>query len=143
MKLTLKQAWELCLKQWDWIIKQLKKEGYVDSTNIKWWEVVELKSEWCEANGFAVYIKDDCFFCRYAEEHPTNIAFCNCPAKKIDKDFDCMDFMGTSYSNNPFKFYAEIKRLHKLYLKKVKKRKLTRHINGVANAKTSQGCSQV
>jgi hypothetical protein len=108
MRLTTNKSWELCLKQWGWIIRQLKKDGTLD--------VEDLKEEWCKANGYEE-LDSNCFFCEYARQHRENVLLpCGCPAKKIDKKFDCL---GTDYhyTMNPFAFYKKLKQLNRIRLK--------------------------
>ena len=113
MRLTLDESWELCLKQWPWIIKQL--DG--GSKEI----VEELKDQWLEENGFTdICICNECFFCEYAYQHDKS--FCPtkcplCPGRKIDTDFFCLrdDY---HYQKSPHKFYEKLLSLNKKRKKK-------------------------
>ena len=107
MKLTLDKSWELCLKQWRWIAKQIKAG---DERN-----TVALKIAWCEKNGVG-YIKAYCFFCEYIiNQSPSGCS--SCPARKIDKNFRCSQNK-YSYYDKPLKFYAKLLELNKKRRKK-------------------------
>ena len=108
-RLNLNETWVLCLKMWKWVIKEF------EAGNPK--NVDDLKEEWCEKNGFAtVEIKYHCFFCEYDRRGENECDFC--PAKKIDKMFDCKGCSKYHYFDYPRKFYKTIFQLNKLRLKK-------------------------
>ena len=111
-RLTLKEAWRLCVKgQWHWIqlrIKRGDKRG-----------VEELKKVWMKKHGFE-NIRADCFFCAYARQAQERKYWCiYCPAKKIDPDF-CCSRTAYHYQDRPLDFYAKITELYKIYLKGAK-----------------------
>ncbi len=121
-RLTLDETWVLCLKMWKWIARQVRAAIKAGKT----WSVIELKNEWLSNHGLACNnIEHDCFFCEYARKRnpykEIRGAGCNlCPAKKIVKDFQCVDYL-YDYENNPIAFYKRIFQLNKIRLAKKKK----------------------
>jgi hypothetical protein len=89
-------------------------------------DVEELKRVWVEKHGIEDYeIKDNCFFCEYtAKWSPKSLRgpfVCRlCPARKIDKTFDCCYVEEYHYEEDPLAFSAEIHRLNRIRLKKRK-----------------------
>ena len=57
-RLTRKLAKEFCLKQWRWIVKQIRAG---DTTSVK-----DLKEQWMDDHGLARLVNHDCFYCEYA-----------------------------------------------------------------------------
>jgi len=106
MKLTLNKAWELCLKQWRKMIKQ-KKAGSRR-------RITTLKRIWCKENGFA-NIAAHCFFCEYDEQYDADCS--KCPPTRVDKHFHCQN-PEYHWRYNPLKFYAKIRKLNRIRLKK-------------------------
>jgi hypothetical protein len=106
MRLTINKSWDGCMTQWDWMIRRLKKDDTLDVEN--------LKNEWCEKNGYEVGANS--FFCEYAATHGVKSDECNCPAKKIDKYFNCLD-KEYNYEHHPFKFYKKLQQLNRIRLK--------------------------
>jgi len=108
-KLTLNQAWTLCLKQWKWIIGELDKgdEGGIRT----------LERVWCEKHKYEK-ICSDCFFCEYNNGR-SGCAFC--PAKIIDKNFNCCCVGEYNFFDNPRAFYAKLLSLNEKRLKGKKK----------------------
>ena len=112
-RLTLKEAWRLCVKgQWHWIQLRIKRGDKR--------KVGRLKEVWMRKHGFKD-ITADCFFCGYDDKNCASmIDWCNfCPARKIDPDFDCRT-PSYHYVRKPLDFYAKIKELYKIYLKGAK-----------------------
>jgi hypothetical protein len=111
-RLTINETWEQCLAMWKWISRQClgkSKEWCVSNVN-------RLKIEWMAYNkiqGIHVH----CFFCHNRSGGRTNGINCGCPAKKIDKSFNCVT-SAYHYMNYPREFYAELKRLNKIRLSK-------------------------
>ncbi len=109
-RLTLKLARELCLKQWRWIVKQIRA-GDPRSVN-------DLKSAWVNDNIIGKNVPEgNCFYCEYTSQGNRDGLGCAvCPGRKIDPNFDCMgdDYY---YSREPEKFYKELLR-HKRLEKK-------------------------
>ncbi|KKN01488.1 hypothetical protein LCGC14_1127170 [marine sediment metagenome] len=111
MKLTLNQAWKLCLEQWKWIDKQLDKDSLAG--------IVSLKRQWCRVKEFKD-VTADCFFCEYnnqkgSAEDRDNCK--NCPGRLINRKFYCDN--GTyDYNRHPRKFYKKILGLNKKRLDK-------------------------
>jgi len=110
-RLTLDKAWELCLKQWRWIIKQRKKHP-TKNINV-------LKKIWLEKHKFNSVVTG-CFFCEYCVIHEdrSNNSCPTCPAVKIDKTFYCQNPNYDFYSK-PEEFYKKLLELNR----KRKKRK--------------------
>jgi len=119
MKITLDESWELCLKQWKWIAKQIVKMKRTGDL----YSVKQLKREWCDKNNFKLPSRcSNCFFCLYSITHPTKSnpdksIVCNCPAQKVDKHFDCQTWE-YNYTQKPLKFYAKVRKLNNVRLKK-------------------------
>jgi len=113
-RLTLDETWVLCLWMWKWIASKIRKDPSLG--------VESLKAEWVEAHGYEDEgLTSNCFFCDYAQKHYRG-DMCNCPscpARKIDPDFDCMGGE-YSYTEHPLEFYAEIRRLNNIRLKRRK-----------------------
>lgn len=105
-KLTLDETWDLCLKMFKWISRQ---QG----------DVGELKSQWLRKHGFVpASIDSNCFFCEYHHTHKRkDWGKCNCPARKIDKDFDCKSAK-YDYTTKPRAFYKKLVALNKIRLAK-------------------------
>jgi len=115
-RLTLDKTWELCLKQWRWIIKQRKKHS-TKNINV-------LKGMWLEKHKFNLVVSG-CFFCGYCVTHEgwnsssSSSGGCLiCPGKKIDKTFDCQ-CLDYHFFYKPEKFYKKLLELNR----KRKKRK--------------------
>ncbi len=103
-KITLDESWRLCLKQWRWIIKEVKAKDFKCA--------VELKKEWCEQHGFTE-IESNCFFCEYCSNYSTTKPSCsNCPAREIDPKFRCKN-PAYHYYLHPIEFYNKIVQLNK------------------------------
>ncbi len=112
-RLTLKEAWRLCVKgQWHWIQLRIKRGDKR--------KVGGLKVAWIDKHGFKD-ITADCFFCEYDDQKCASMRdWCNCcPAKKIDPDFHCRN-SAYHFSLRPLDFYAKITELYKIYLKGAK-----------------------
>ena len=109
-RLTLKEAWRLCVKgQWHWIQLRIKRGDKRD--------VDVLKEVWMKKHSFEDLIRLNCFFCEYDEQQKAHCI--SCPAKKIDPDFRCChpDYR---FFRRPLDFYAKITELYKIYLKGAK-----------------------
>lgn len=117
-KLTLNQAWTLCLRQWRWIAEQVKKGASAGK------DIGDLKNEWIRKNGYPE--DSNCFFCLWAEQQlPTLDTVCpNCPAKKIDKKFHCCEAI-YDYWDKPLAFYTKLLKLNKIRTSKRGHRKGT------------------
>jgi hypothetical protein len=96
-KLTLNQAWVLCLRQWKWIIKEL------DESPIQC--IAALKHKWCLEHR-CLEIAALCFFCEYATQQ-NDEGCCNCPGKFVGKQFSCEN-MTYDYTNEPRRFYKKL-----------------------------------
>ena len=113
-RLTLDETWVLCLRMWKWIAKQIRKDPGLG--------VGSLKTEWVEAHGYEdEELASNCFFCDYAQKYyQGDRCICpSCPARKIDPDFDCMD-IEYRHIKHPLEFYAELRRLNNIRLKRRK-----------------------
>jgi hypothetical protein len=123
-RLTLDQTWDECLAMWEWISRKCKGKSREWCSRNEY----KLKREWLESHGFASETgkeskspapTNDCFFCEYDNKRPDVFIddSCCCPAKKIDKSFDCMD-KEYNYSYHPRQFYAKLKELNAIRLAK-------------------------
>lgn len=102
-RLTLNQAWTLCLKQWKWIIGQLDA-GQTVSLEC-------LKNRWIRQNGYGRdEIGNYCFFCEYSEQHSKDCG--TCPGRLVAPRFNCCN-PAYFYSRKPYKFYAKLLRMDK------------------------------
>ena len=121
-RLTVDQTWEQCLKMWKWISRQCKgKDTNWCETHIDY-----LKEEWLEKNGIKYNeISQDCFLCDRTTPKGDDWYECRkCPAKKIDRAFNCCepdgfdDEDGAFFALYPRLFYAKLKELNKIRLAK-------------------------
>ena len=103
-KLTLEQTWTLCLQMWKWIAGQIRKDPDIS--------VWRLKAKWLSKHDWGVSMYCDCFFCDWAGGNRGFPSCPRCPARKIDKDFDCED-TDYDYSLNPIEFYKKLVALNK------------------------------
>ena len=103
-KLTLNQAWKLCLRQWKWIIAELdrrEKKGQVLDEDF---DIDDLKSLWMEKKSSGILC--NCFFCQYSKNN--NDESCSdCPGKLVNRRFDCFN-KTYHYMDKPRKFYAKL-----------------------------------
>jgi len=107
--LTFDMAWDLCLKQWDWVKAQIEAGSKLSA--------ITLKRQWCKENGFGG-VHGYCFFCEYAVQQPRIDSFCfcdNCPGRLVDPEFYCNN-KEYHYEYNPLAFHAELVRLNKIRL---------------------------
>ena len=109
-KLTLNKAWQLCLKQWEWIIRELDNGSKAN--------IGTLKYKWCFDNKLSPNCY--CFFCEYSSQNGlVGQAYCHfCPAKLINKNFSCTTNEEYHYAYEPRAFYAKLLKLNKKRLKK-------------------------
>ncbi len=120
-RLTLDQTWVQCLKMWKWIAMKVRAAIKAGES----WDVDKLKIEWLTKHGFnPKTVFEQCFFCEWGTRKEvrktTWYYLCpHCPAVKIDSDFLCGEGE-YSYEEYPIAFYAELRRLHKLYKKGLK-----------------------
>ena len=121
-RMNLEDTWKLCLSMWRWIAKEWKS-GNKQSTAI-------LKKQWIEKHGYISEVGNwtpsfaaDCFFCDYAWKYSNDESFpdyCRlCPAKKIDKGFQCQS-SDYNYDNKPIAFYNKLRSLNRKRLKNKK-----------------------
>ena len=114
-KLTLNETWRLCLKMWKWIAKQVR------AGNQK--SIESLKVKWLENNWAGGQVRAYCFFCEYTTTHfreGENVGCAICPAKLVDKQFDCVD-TDYNFSRCPIPFYNKLVSLNRKRLKAKKK----------------------
>lgn len=107
-KFNLDETWKLCLSQWRWIAKEIKK----DPNSGVW----VLKAKWVNEHGYDV--KYDCFFCEYSGRR--NDSCYLCPGTQIDPEFNCED-VEYHYANKPIAFYNKLVSLNRKRLKAKKK----------------------
>ncbi|KKK93538.1 hypothetical protein LCGC14_2691900 [marine sediment metagenome] len=98
-RLTLNRAWELCLAQWEPMIKAYHGSGSSD--------IVFLKRKHFPGCGFdADDFREHCFFCEYdrsnMKENPNEFlgACINCPGVLADSKFEC-NHGAYNYSRDP------------------------------------------
>ena len=104
--LTLDMAWDLCLKQWDWIKAQIEAGSRPF--------VCKLKDQWCRENGFEdIYY--NCFFCEYADQQFRGGGCDNCPGRLVYPEFYC-NKEKYYYCRKPLDFHAELVRLNNIRL---------------------------
>lgn len=126
-KLTIEQAWTLCLKMWKWIAENYKNDK-IESTT-------QLKKRWLKENKTLPEMKDvdinylsfSCFFCQYNVEQraskikvnydDANMDCSKCPAKLVSKRFCCERYEAYNWMCKPKQFYKRIKELHEKFLK--------------------------
>lgn len=105
MKLTLDQAWKYCMEMWGWIDGQLERNPKLD--------IRDLKRQWINQHPEAGNVS--CHFCRYQNLNSLDSVGCpRCPGVLIDKEFSCCSDE-YHYRFDPRLFYAELKRLYKIY----------------------------
>ena len=100
---TLNECWAACIEMCEWTASERSYYPGLD--------VDRLKCEWLYDNGYT-QLKLNCFFCDWCKG-----ACHRCPARKIDEEFNCMDY-DYSYDENPQAFLAKIKALDKIRRKK-------------------------
>lgn len=118
-RLTVNETWELELAMWKWVSRQCKGKSK-EWCRLKGERLKgeRLKGEWLVANGYKEDNVDHrCFFCDRCPKSTHDGILCMCPAKKVDKEFNCMT-EPYWHSKNPRLFYAELKRLNKIRLAK-------------------------
>jgi hypothetical protein len=115
MRLTKDKAWELCLKQWEWIIKEKRANPQK--------YIAHLKREWLAMRGFIDDSFTGCFFCDYdsqMEDEYRAESCVYCPAKEFDPNFKCID-PSYDYEYKPEKFYKKLLSLNRKRLAKRRK----------------------
>ncbi len=105
-KLTLEQTWTLCLQMWKWIVEQVQKDPDVN--------VDDLKEKWLEKHGWEDddELEGNCFFCEWGNQQG-DPSCDSCPAKRIDKTFDCRTD-NYHFIYRPIDFYQEVVALNKI-----------------------------
>ena len=115
-RLTLDETWTLCMKSWRWIARKIKQDSSLD--------VEDLKAEWLEAHT-KDKLDNNCYFCEYNKQRGgcstlDESSDCpHCPGQLVDPEFSC-DNKLYHYEERPLAFYAELRRLHKIYKRKKK-----------------------
>jgi hypothetical protein len=116
-KITLAEAWEKCIGQWDHVAQKL--------TNRSRKAVEILKKDWVASVGSGDSPESDCYFCEYATQHgggfnSADKAACSeCPGVKVDPNFDCHE-REYNYYTEPIKFRKKLQELHRLRRQKKK-----------------------
>jgi len=105
-QLTLDEAWDLCLEQWDWIKAEIEAGSLLS--------VEGLKGQWCRENGFDGVL-GYCFFCEYAVQQFRGRDCDKCPGCLVDPEFSCCNDE-YDYEYKPLAFHAELVRLNKIRL---------------------------
>lgn len=105
-KLTLNQAWKVCLRMWKWIVEQRQK-GRND-------DVGDLKDEWFETQQkkySRIDICAGCFFCEYDVQNNDICDEClRCPGRLVSKSFNCCHSAYDCYTEQA-KFYKKLLQL--------------------------------
>lgn len=111
-KLTLNQTWKYCLVMWKWIAGQIEQ----GSTST----IDTLKAQWLRRHPRFGEIYNNCFFCEYLNQHPTNKkGDCpTCPGRLVNRQFNCMDNATYNFGKKPLEFYAKLLELDKKRKKK-------------------------
>ena len=109
-KFNLNETWRFCLQLWRWVAKQVRA-GRTD--------VEILKKEWLKEHDFDD-VWSNCFFCEYRKARHCGCDLC--PARKVDKAFDCLD-SDYHYIYNPVKFFNRLVKLNNIRVGKIKKMK--------------------
>jgi len=105
--LSLEDAWEFCISQWEWVIAKLLEDPGTDHR--------VLKRKWVK-QVTTCPVDSDCFFCEYqrqqrAKSANNDLGTCeSCPGKLVDSTFKCLH-KDYSYEKYPFKFLLKIKEL--------------------------------
>ena len=110
-RLTLDETWKLCLSMWRWIAKMIREGSELF--------VSELKDQWLRDHGYEHEVWLTCFFCGYIH-HPKRTCDTNCPARMIDRNFNCHN-PDYDYQSKPIAFYNKIVSLNRKRLAKRKK----------------------
>jgi len=110
-KLSLEDAWDFCLAQWEWIIETLLEHPDSDVYILKraWLRTVTDRS-----------IDAACFFCEYQRQRCVPIDEDNnytkshtcegCPGRDVDENFNCVN-SNYHHERYPFKFFLKLKEL--------------------------------
>ena len=108
-RLSLDKTWEDCLLMWKWLSKKVTDDPHADIDDLK-----ETYTDVKEYN-----LVQNCFFCEYADRHLKETdemypftSCTNCPGKKVDKGFNCLEY--PKYNENPIEFYKLLVRLDKI-----------------------------
>jgi len=97
--------WYNCRRMWKWVSEH-RNEAHVNT----------LKRKWLQEHGFKRHMHGGCFFCDAASSFTTKKINCkNCPGKKVDPKFRCMD-NAYHYENKSKEFYEKIVELDNLRL---------------------------
>ena len=112
-RLTLDQTWTKCLAMWKWIAKEYAKDDSDD-------DVGTLKNKWRKAHGNDALVHN-CYFCEYDSQHEMDDD-CDCkkcPAASLVEDFEefWCQWEEHNCSFDPIAFYAELRRLKRIYEK--------------------------
>ena len=106
-EITLEEAWELCLEQWDFIAAK----GYRDVVGNKKRFIDGCASIYTP--GFRITVTHNCFFCEYHCRKASGGDICaHCPGKLVNSEFDC-----AGYSTDPRGFHRKLRKLNKKRLK--------------------------
>ncbi len=109
-KLNLDETWRLCLQMWKWIARERRKNQRTD--------IGTLKRQWLREHGIES-IRFSCFFCEYGQRFVNSSLCQKCPAKMVDKNFNCeKDGRYYHWSERPVAFYNKLVQLNKRRKKK-------------------------
>ena len=105
-RLTLDETWTECIKMWRWVVKRWQADSMI--------LVGDLKGEYLNKKHIGPdEIKDDCFFCEYANKNSSTSCQCaSCPGVMVDPEFDCKE-KGYSWNDAPDKFLQKLLSLNR------------------------------
>ena len=115
-RLSIDEAWDKCLDMWQWIAEvKLGLEEY------NFVSIIHLKIRWLKDNHIGAKIKNDCYFCEYAQQQyiNDNMERCySCPPISVAKRFHCESNLREAWHINPVAFYNKLLVLNKKRLVK-------------------------
>lgn len=121
-RLTLRKTWQLCMRMWEWIDAELRKNSNLN--------VSKLKRLWLEKHRYTVRNQPEfsCFFCEFAKQNNGLLIkrkiICRhlcpqCPGKLINRWFRC-ELISYDWRLHPHKFYQKLLKLNKKYKETIK-----------------------
>ena len=109
-KLTLNQAWRLCLKQWKWMIPNLNDDNDIEDLKDEYFDVIMAGDNDIPDN--------NCYFCEYNEQQGGHSGLgesgdcSHCPGVLVNKRFSCGNDT-YHFATYPLKFHAKLLELDK------------------------------
>ena len=110
----LDRTWKNSLRMWKWVSGNLPK-NFMKLSGLRRNELVnELKSRWLKKNRFKKPVRQNCFFCEYADYDNDNEDWCSkCPGRLVNRrlrGYWCNNEK-QGWFQNPKAFYRELVRL--------------------------------